>query len=103
MLCGLFLPYVTAYNAAAEPERHANIARALGAEARPEAAGQAIYDLEQALGVPNVSAYGITAQTIPQIAKGSQAHPETASNPRPIGEREYVKILEQTLAWERPA
>ncbi len=103
MLCGLFLPYVTAYNAAAAPERHANIARALGAEPRPEAASQAIYDLEQKLGVPKISEFGVNRETIPQIAKGSEAHPETASNPRPISEREYAEILEQTLAWERPA
>jgi alcohol dehydrogenase len=102
MLCGLFLPYVTAYNAPAEPERHANIARALGAEARPEAAAQAIYDLELQLGVPKISEFGVNRETIPGIAKGSEAHPETASNPRPISEREYAEILERTIAWERP-
>jgi alcohol dehydrogenase len=101
-LCGLFLPYVTAYNAPAEPARHARIAAAMGADSRPEAAAQAFYDLAQELGVPHVSDFGVTQETIDEIAAGSDAHPETESNLRKIGKAEYAEIIAQTLAWERP-
>jgi alcohol dehydrogenase len=102
MLCGLFLPYVTAYNAPAETARHANMAAAMGADPRPEAAAQAFYDLAQELGVPHVSDFGVTGETLDEIAAGSAAHPETESNPQPIGKAEYGEIIAKTLAWERP-
>jgi alcohol dehydrogenase len=103
MLCGLLLPYATAFNTNEDPERHADIAQAMGAEARPELAARVIYDFADSLGVPNISEYGLSTENISQLAEVCFNNSSTSGNKRAIGKDDYAAILKQTLAWERPA
>lgn len=103
MLCGLFLPHVTAFNTNEDPARHADIAQAMGAEARPELAARVIYDLADSLGVPNISEYGLSMENLSQLAEVTFNNSSTDGNKRAIGKDDYAAILKQTLAWERPA
>ena len=103
MLCGLFLPYATAFNTNEDPARHAEIAQAMGTEARPELAARVIYDLADSLGVPNISEYGLSTENISQLAEVCFNNSSTSGNKRAIGKDDYSAILKQTLAWERPA
>ena len=103
MLCGLLLPYATAFNTNEGPARHAEIAQAMGTEARPELAARVIYDLADSLGVPNISEYGLSTENISQLAEVCFNNSSTSGNKRAIGKDDYSAILKQTLAWERPA
>ena len=103
MLCGLLLPYATAFNTNEDPARHAEIAQAMGTEARPELAARVIYDLADSLGVPNISEYGLSTENISQLAEVCFNNSSTSGNKRAIGKDDYSAILKQTLAWERPA
>jgi alcohol dehydrogenase len=102
MVNGILLPYVMAYNCAANPKRFADIAAAIGRETAPEAAVDAVVELEKSLATPTLADYGVKEADFGKLASMSTAHPCTASNPRPMKDRDYVILLEASLARKSP-
>jgi alcohol dehydrogenase len=101
----LFLPYLFAFNASADPQRHADVAVAMGAatpgEPVNEAArrgSEALARLAREIGIPTFREIpGIRPDEFPWIAAASAANLSNASNAREIGEDDYLAILDQ--AW----
>jgi len=102
MVNGILLPYVMAYNLAASPKRFADIAAVVGKEAVPEAAVDAVVELEKSLAIPALADYGVKEADFAKLASMSTAHPCTPSNPRPMKDSDYVIILEASLARRPP-
>lgn len=102
----IFLPYVFAYNAEVESERHAEIASILGAELDGLSAVEAAHEgggvlkaLAVAIGIPRFRDLpGIDPADFPAIAQASQINLSTPSNARPIDAEQYERLL--WLAWE---
>ncbi len=101
----LFLPYLFAWNAEAEPQRHADVAVALGAAsaetplAEAAAAGGAfLVNLGRAIGIPRLREIpGIVPEDFPWIAAASVQNLSNASNARAMAEADYLTILDR--AW----
>lgn len=101
----LFLPHVFAYNAPASPERHSDIAIALGAAqpgTPPHVAAQDgykyLHKLSTDIGIPHLTDIpGIRPKDFPWIAAASTANLSNASNAREMDESDYLGILES--AW----
>jgi alcohol dehydrogenase class IV len=102
MLNGILLPYVMAFNLAATPKRFTEIASAIGRESVPEAAVDAVVELEKSLAIPTLADYGVKEADFAKLASMSTAHPCTASNPRPMKDGDYTFILEASLARKSP-
>lgn len=101
----LFLPYLFAHNTEAAPDRHAEIAVALGVaredqparEAAAAGAG-ALADLAREIGIPRFAELpGIRPDEFPWIAAASVANLSNASNAREMTEADYQALLDQ--AW----
>lgn len=102
MVNGILLPYVMAYNLKATPKRFTEIASAIGRESVPEAAVDAVVELEKSLAIPTLADYGVKEADFAKLASMSTAHPCTASNPRPMKDGDYVVLLEASLARKSP-
>lgn len=102
----VFLPYVFAYNASADPRRHAAVAAALGVDTRDlstdEAAqegGAALKALAVAAGIPLLRDLpGVRPEDFPALAAAAARNLSNASNARALGPAEYEEILQ--LAWD---
>jgi alcohol dehydrogenase len=101
----LFLPYLFAYNAGANPRRHADVAIAMGvaidgdapAEAANNAA-RALAELGRDIRIPSLREIpGISQDDFPWIAAASRANLSNESNARAMSEDDYLAILDQ--AW----
>jgi alcohol dehydrogenase len=101
----LFLPYLFAYNAEANLQRHADVAIAMGVatdgDTLAKAAGnaaRALADLGRDIGIPALQNIpGISQDDFPWIAAASRANLSNESNARPMSEDDYLTILDQ--AW----
>jgi alcohol dehydrogenase class IV len=94
----VILPYVAAYNAAAEPEAMERIAAALGASD----AATGLRDLAERLGAPtSLTAVGLTDADIERAA--SMVVAGAAYNPRPVAEEWIGQLLEDALVGRPPA
>lgn len=101
----VFLPLVTEFNVPSNVQKHADIARALGADTAgmaPEdaaAAGvQAIRQLAKDLQIPRFSDLpGVKESDFETLAKLAAANVSAESNPRPAGDREYLELFRE--AW----
>jgi alcohol dehydrogenase class IV len=104
----VFLPHVFARNAIAAPERHAEVATALGAADRSMNAETAcergaayLNELGRDIGIPRFSELpGIRAEDFPWIAAASAENLSNSSNARPMAENDYLELLED--AWAEP-
>ncbi len=90
---------VCEYNAPAEPERYARIARALGvaADARDQlelalAGVEAVYRLTDDVGIPTMEELGFSEDEIPLLARIAYEDPQTIGNPREVGQADYEDI-----------
>lgn len=100
-----FLPWIFAFDAPADPARHADVAVALGvASGRDEpshAAEQAsryLAELAREIGIPRFRELpGVQQDDFPWIASASVANLSNASNARVMNESDYLGVLE--LAW----
>jgi alcohol dehydrogenase len=98
----MFLPYVTAYNASADPHKHARVARICGivgdAVSDKEAADllvRALFDLADEIGIPRFSSLSnVRTDDFPALAEASFANGSTPSNCRPITTNDYLKLFE---------
>jgi len=101
----LFLPYLFAFNAEANPPRHADVAVAMRVAQisdSPVAAARngvmALTSLAREIGIPTLRQIpGIKQDDFPWIAAASQANLSNESNARTITEVDYLTILDQ--AW----
>lgn len=100
-----FLPWIFAFNAPADPQRHADVAVALGVATEDdepayaaEQAARYLVDLARTIGIPRFRELpGIQEDDFPWIASASVANLSNASNARPMDEADYLSILE--TAW----
>ena len=102
-------PAVFRFTASANPARHLEAARALGADvekARPTDAGKILADritwFMQRLNVPNgLRAVGYDTSDIPALVEGTlPQHRVTKLSPRPAGPEELTQLFENAMtAW----
>jgi alcohol dehydrogenase class IV len=99
---------VFAWNTAASPDRHAEVAVALGAADRSmdvatacERGAAYLDQLGRDIGIPRFSELnGIRAEDFPWIAAASAANLSNSSNARPMAESDYLRLLEEV--WSEP-
>lgn len=100
-----FLPWIFAFDAPADPKRHADVAVALGVASEDdepgyaaEQASRSLVDLARTIGIPRFRELpGIQEDDFPWIASASVANLSNASNARVMDEADYLAILES--AW----
>jgi alcohol dehydrogenase len=105
----VFLPYVFAHNAEAFPDRHAEVANALGVDGRDRRPDEVARDgievlkrLSQELGIPRMAELPkIDPADFPRLAAASAANVSNPSNCREMDEARYLQILE--TAWKADA
>ena len=99
------LPIVMGFNVQAAPDRFAAVARALGERdegcselAAAERAVQAVARLAESIGIPpGLSAFGLTAQQVPQVVDEAMKSGNVAVNPRTTGREQLAEILLRAL------
>jgi alcohol dehydrogenase len=100
-----FLPWIFAFDAPADPKRHADVAVALGIATEDDEPGYAaeqasryLVDLARTIGIPRFRELpGILEDDFPWIASASVANLSNASNARVMDEADYLGVLES--AW----
>lgn len=100
-----FLPWIFAFDAPADPKRHADVAVALGVATEDDELGYAaeqasryLADLAQRIGIPRFRELpGVREDDFPWIASASVANLSNASNARVMDEADYLGVLES--AW----
>ncbi len=100
-----FLPWIFAFDAPADPKRHADVAVALGVATEDDELGYAaeqasryLVDLAQRIGIPRFRELpGVREDDFPWIASASVANLSNASNARVMDEADYLGVLES--AW----
>jgi alcohol dehydrogenase class IV len=98
----LMLPSVVAFNCSALPERHAALARALGASERGSAAATAVQLPERLAALldackltPGLRAHGINRADLPRLAEASLLVTRLLkNNPRPVTRADALAIYE---------
>jgi alcohol dehydrogenase len=104
----VFLPPIFAFNMEANPERHADVAAALGLDTRhrdPADAARAgatlIAGLAREIGIPRFAGLPkINPADFPAVASASAANGSNPSNARPMDAADYQRILEDTWGTE---
>jgi alcohol dehydrogenase len=94
----IFLPYVMEYNMTYCLEGYARIARAMGLSFPSERAGavaavMAVQQLAKDVKLPSFSSLNVKEEDYPAIAGASAKNISTGSNPRPMGENDYMEVL----------
>ncbi len=100
-----FLPWIFAFDAPADPKRHADVAVALGIATEDDEPGYAaelasryLVDMARTIGIPRFRALqGVQEDDFPWIASASVANLSNASNARVMDDADYLGILES--AW----
>ncbi len=104
----VFLPSVTAFNAEADPERHARAARACGLDITnlsPEEASRVLNrelaNISSAIGIPKFNKLDqVNPQDFEYLAEISEQNGSSESNCRPIRKNDYLKILQDCYTTE---
>jgi alcohol dehydrogenase len=102
----VFLPWVFAFNMAADPARHAEVAESLGVEraGRSDAAvaedgARRLADLGERIGIPRFAELpGVDPADFDRLAESSEANGSTPSNARPITTADYRHLLDAAYA-----
>ncbi|MFZ5646854.1 MAG: alcohol dehydrogenase, partial [Bacillota bacterium] len=97
----IFLPVVTAFNAEADPARHARAAAACGLPVSGLTAGEAalllvgeLEKLSRDIGIPPFKSLpGVSPADFRQLARSSALNGSTPSNCREINEEDYLRLL----------
>lgn len=98
----IFLPYVMEFNLPVSARRYTEIARLAGIHEIDdyEAARmliQKIKMLSKRLKIPSVRDIGLAESQFPEIAEKSFANNSSPSNPREVGEKDYLEILSRAF------
>ena len=102
----IFLPAVTAFNAEADPERHARAASACGLDVKnmqPEEASrllaEKLAELSSEIGIPRFSSLDkANPKDFAYLAEISELNGSTPSNCRTITKEEYLQILQESYS-----
>ncbi|MDW7651558.1 MAG: iron-containing alcohol dehydrogenase [Bacillota bacterium] len=97
----MFLPAVTAYNAQADPQRHARVAAACGLPVgglsdvdASKLLVDALEKLSADINIPDFAGFpGVKEEDFPFLAEAAQKNGSTPSNCRAIGQENYLGIL----------
>ena len=94
----IFLPHVMEYNREYCEQRYARIAKAMGLGCAPEregalAAVAAVKQLARDVKLPSFGSLNVRAEDYSKIAAASAKNISTESNPRPMGESDYMEVL----------
>lgn len=97
----IFLPVVTEYNAAADPERHSRAAAACGLAAAPMKADEAarlltenLAELSAQVNIPRLDSFKeVDPADFPRLAETAETNGSTPSNCRPITKKEYLELF----------
>ena len=98
----IFLPHVMEYNMNYCIEGYARIAKAMGLKYSSEregavAAVMAVQQLTKDVKLPSFSSLNVKEEDYPAIALASAKNISTGSNPRPMGESDYLEVLKMAL------
>ena len=98
----VLLPYVMEYNMDYCTERYARVARAMGYNYTTDREGadlavENVKRLVKEIGLPKFSSFDVDPGSFVTLAAMSVRNTSNASNPRPMAEQDYVKVLE--TAW----
>lgn len=103
----MFFPVVTAFNAKAAPERHAQAAAACGLAVSGLAPGEAaalfvseLARLASDIGIPAFRDSGADPADFERLAEASFQNGSTPDNCRPVTREDYLRLLRR--AWEGP-
>lgn len=99
----MFLPVVTAFNAEADPKRHAKAAAACGLDVSGlddrDAASLLVTELRSLardIGIPSFRRFSaVNPVDFPLLAEAARQNGSTPSNCRTIGQDDYLRLLEQ--------
>ncbi len=96
---------VCEYNAAADPERYARIAQALGVDVSGKSPAEAalagveeLYRLTDDVGIPTMAALGFSEDEIPMLAQIAFDDPQTIGNPREVDVAGYEEIYRNAFS-----
>ena len=93
----VILPHVARFNQTAAPEALDRVARAMGAED----AACALFDLADSIGAPtSLAALGMRKENLEEAARLAADPPPW--NPRPVSQRDVLRILEDAFEGSRP-
>ena len=98
----IFLPHMMEYNMSYCEQRYARVARAMGilpdsGHEGARAAVDAVKQLSVDVKLPSFSSLGINPEDYAGIAAASAKNISTESNPRPMGEPDYMTVLKMAL------
>lgn len=102
----IFLPVVTEFNASADPERHARVARSCGFADKVAEDSEAVqllvkglYRLARQLAIPRFNQFEfVNPEHFPVLSRTAALNGSTASNSRQLGENEYLDLFHAAYA-----
>ncbi len=102
----IFLPLLMEFNIPADPQKHADIAAAMGLDIKgldtEEAAMkgvEAVQELCIELGIPKFKELdGVKREDFAALSKGAANNVSVDSNPRKAGEKEYLELFEKAYS-----
>ena len=101
--CAIFLPFVTEFNISADPQKHADVASAMGVDIlglSPEEGAmrgvEAMHRLCANLKIPKLKDLGYVKEAdFPELARRAAQNVSADSNPRKAGEEEYLELYKK--------
>jgi len=98
----IFLPHVMEYNMGDCLEGYARIAKAMGLSFPSERAGavaavMAVQELAKNVKLPSFASLNVKEEDYPAIAGAAAKNISSASNPRKMGEGDYMEVLKMAL------
>ena len=98
--CSIFLPFVTEFNVPANPQKHGDVASAMGVDMlglRPEEGAmrgvEAMHKLCANLKIPRLKDLGYVKEAdFPELARRAAQNVSADSNARKAGEEEYLEL-----------
>jgi maleylacetate reductase len=93
----ILLPHTLRAMAPRAPRAVAELAAALGAERRPEAAPERVAELAALSGVSRLSEIGVEPGAVDSIVEQILARPDLSTTPDPPGEDELRALVERAL------
>ena len=96
---------VVEFNVAADPDRHARLAQALGVDtsglqplAAAEAGVEELYRLTDDVGIPTMAQLGFSEDEIPMLAQIAYDDPQTVGNAREVDVAAYEQIYRKAFS-----
>ncbi|MCK9918214.1 iron-containing alcohol dehydrogenase, partial [Microbacteriaceae bacterium K1510] len=105
----IFLPVVTAFNASADPLKHARVAQVCGLPVAGMSESEAtehlvhaLFELAKDIGIPSFSSLPyVRTEDFSQLARASYQNGSTPSNCRTITEGDYLRLFEEAYFYPK--